>query len=173
MKRFERARDGTLTVRLAAEEVDLLRRLAGEMGELLANPDTGDAVLDRLFPRAYLDPTEEDAEAEWQRLVHPDLVAQRLAALEMLAGTLPETSGGDRTVEARLDAEQESAWLGVLNDARLALGTRLGVTDDDDLDEVSADDPNFVAWNVYGWLTALQGELVRVLLGGLPATPGE
>jgi hypothetical protein len=52
----------------------------------------------------------------------------------------------------------------VLNDARLALGTRLEVTEEHDIDNVPEDDPLFVAWNVYGWLTSLQGELVQVLL---------
>jgi hypothetical protein len=167
-RRFERAKDGTLVVRMQTEEVDVLRQLAGELTELFENPEAGDAARERLFPRAYLDPTEEDAEEEWQRLVQPDLVAQRLAALELLVATLPEERARGGRVEARLDAEQEAAWLGVLNDARLALGSRLGVTDDHDLDDISPDDPTFVAWNVYGWLTALQGELVRVLLGDLP-----
>jgi hypothetical protein len=162
-RRFERAKNGRLVARLLGEEVELLRGLAGELTTLLDDPDTDDAVTDRLFPHAYLDPTEEHAETEWQRLVHPDLVAQRLAALHLLVDTLPKGETGE-VVEATLDAEQEAAWLGVLNDARLAVGTRLGVTEEDDIDSVAPDDPNFVAWQVYGWLTALQGEMVRVLL---------
>jgi hypothetical protein len=166
-RRFERAKDGALVVRLQTEEVDVLRQLAGELTELFQNPEADDAARDRLFPRAYLDPTEEGAEEEWQRLVHPDLVAQRLAALQLLVDTLPEERTRGGKVEARLDGEQEAAWLGVLNDARLALGSRLGVTEEHDLDDISPDDPTFVAWNVYGWLTALQGELVQVLLGDM------
>jgi hypothetical protein len=165
-RRFARDRDGRVAVRLEAEEVELLRQLAGELTDLFENPEADDPARDRLFPHAYLDPTEEDAESEWQRLVHPDLVAQRLAALRLLVATLPAAEGGG-AVEANLDAEQEAAWLGVLNDARLALGTRLGVTEDHDLDDVAPSDPRFVAWNVYAWLTSLQGELVQVLLGGL------
>ena len=170
-RRFARDRDGRVAVRLEAEEVQLLRQLAGELTELFQNPEADDPARDRLFPHAYLDPTEEDAESEWQRLVHPDLVAQRLAALQLLVATLPAPEEGGGTVEAHLDNEQEAAWLGVLNDARLALGTRLGVTEDHDLDDVAPSDPLFVAWNVYAWLTSLQGELVQVLLGGLAPGP--
>ena len=166
--RFARGKDGALVVRLQTEEVDVLRQLAGELTELFENPEANDAARDRLFPRAYLDPTEEDSEEEWQRLVHPDLVSQRLAALQLLVTTLPEDRTRGGKVEARLDDEQEAAWLGVLNDARLALGSRLGVTEEHDLDDISPDDPTFVAWTVYGWLTSLQGELVQVLLGDLP-----
>jgi hypothetical protein len=172
MRRFERVEGGML-VRLHPEEVDVLRLLAGELGELLENPVEGDVAIDRLFPRAYLDPTEEDKEAEWQRLVHEDLVEQRLRALQLLVDTLPDSAGATGPVEARLDEEQEAAWLGVLNDTRLTLGSRLGVTDDYDLDDVGPGDPNFVMWNAYAWLTALQGDLVRVLLGGLPDTGDE
>jgi hypothetical protein len=167
-RRFDRAKDGRLVVRLQIEEADVLRQVAGELTELFENPEAGDPARERFFPHAYLDPTEEDAEAEWQRLVHSDLVAQRLGALHMLVDTLSAEPGRGGRVEASLDSEQEAAWLGVLNDARLALGTRLGVTEEHDLDDVSRDDTMFVAWNVYGWLTALQGELVQVLLGGLP-----
>jgi hypothetical protein len=171
MGRFERGTDGALLVRLHPDEVDVLRTLAGELGALLEHPVEGDAAIDRLFPRAYLDPTEEEAEGEWQRLVHTDLVEQRLRALSILVATLPDTpTGSDRLVEASLDEEQEAAWLGVLNDARLAMGTRLGVTDDYDVDDVPRDDPQFVVWSAYTWLTAIQSDLVRVLLGGLPET---
>jgi hypothetical protein len=70
--------------------------------------------------------------------------------------------------ELRLDAAAEAQWLSVLNDARLALGTRLGVTDDPDGRRVGSDDAEQYAFQVYDWLTHLQGELVEVLLAGLP-----
>jgi hypothetical protein len=166
---FERDRDGTLVVRLLPEEAALLRQLAGELTDVFEHGPDDEALRDRLFPRAYLDPTEEAAEEEWQRFVHPDLVASRLDALRLLVDTLPSEPSKRGRVEGRLDEEQEAAWLGVLNDARLTLGTRLGVTDDDDDPfDVAEDDPMYVAWNVYGWLTALQGDLVQVLLAGMP-----
>ena len=44
--------------------------------------------------------------------------------------------------ELTLDEEQALAWLSVVNDARLALGTRLDVTEDMDLSGLEADDPD-------------------------------
>lgn len=178
-RRFERAKDGQLVVRLHPEEVALLRRLADELQELLDKrgaadgPAEGDnegdeAVLSRLFPRAYLDPTEEQAEQEWQRFSSPDLVALRVAALRNLVDSLPATERRDGRVEGKLDEEHEAAWVGVLNDARLAIGTRLGVTEDDDYTARGPDDPSYLAWQVYAWLTDLQADLIDVLLGGLP-----
>jgi hypothetical protein len=172
--RFSRTRDGALVVHMATEEIEVLRQLATELGQLLNDPSIDDAVATRLFPRAYLDPTEEQTEEDWQRLVHPELVSSRLAALQLLVDTLPAVSGNDpEWIEARLDAEAEAAWLGVLNDARLALGTRLGVTEDDDFSALAPDEPDFYARQVYLWLSALQEELVQALLATLPDASDE
>ena len=89
---------------------------------LVRSPDRDTPRPDRLFPRAYLDPTEEDAEAEWQSLVHDDLVRAKLAALRRRRATLarrrpPGRRRHDRAIV--LDAEQEEQLLGALNDARL------------------------------------------------------
>ena len=54
------------------------------------------------------------------------------------------------------------AWLGVLNDTRLVLGTRLGVTEDER--ELNPADPQAGAYAMYQWLTWLQGDLVEALL---------
>ena len=56
----------------------------------------------------------------------------------------------------------------MLNDARLALGTTIGVTDDLDLSLLDPSDPESAAYAAYGWLTYLQGELVETLLGKMP-----
>jgi hypothetical protein len=165
-RRFRRNRQGRLVVRLTTEEVALLRRLPVDLKTLVAGGDPEDPVLQRLFPHAYLDPTEEDAETDWQRLVHDDLVAERLAALSLLETALARaTPGRGSWVEAELTAEEESAWLGVLNDARLALGTRLGVTEEMDLRHLDADDPEVAAFALYDWLTVLQGQLIEALTG--------
>jgi Domain of unknown function (DUF2017) len=54
--------------------------------------------------------------------------------------------------------------LGALNDARLALGTRLGVTEDPEYESIADSDPDAGAYAVYGWLTWVQDDLVQVLL---------
>ena len=164
MGRFART-DAGLRVRLAEGEVELLRRLCGELHTLYEAED--DPVRSRLFPRAYLDPTQEESEREWQSLVHPELLRERIAAIDALLASLT------RATERRTDAEivladgEPDAWLSVLNDARLALGTRLGVTEDTDLEthlSEASDDAEAAAYEVYAWLTWLEGDLVEALL---------
>ncbi len=67
--------------------------------------------------------------------------------------TLPANGG-----RVKLSREQAEAWLRSLNDVRLALGVRLGVTDDFDglSEDVEADDPRFAYVQVYQWLAFLQ-----------------
>ena len=57
--------------------------------------------------------------------------------------------------EVDLDADGAERWIRVLNDLRLALGTRLGITEDDD-DELDESDPQVAPRARYCWLTALQ-----------------
>ena len=161
--------DGGMRVTLSREERELLQSLPEQLRGLyeVGGADE-DPVSARLFPRAYLDPTAEDAEREWRELVHPELVRERLAALERVAGTLDGASTQGRQVTASLTPDDVQAWLGVLNDARLALGIRLGVTEHTDYEDVEPDDPLAPAYTAYGWLTYLQGELVEALLGEVP-----
>ena len=168
MRRFSRRRDGSLDVTLERAELELVRDLPDQLRALYEGSHD-DPARERLFPRAYLDPTEEQAEQEWQELVHPGLLAGRLEALARLTATLDgaEPTRRDRVV-VHLDPDDVPAWLAVLNDARLALGARLGVTDDVDLGEVNPDDPNAAVIAAYRWLTYLEGELVETLLGDLP-----
>lgn len=156
---FRRRRDGTVRVVLRPEEASLLGRLASELRELLETPDGDLPAVQRLFPRAYLDPTEEEAERTWAALAHPDLLRGRLDALDALVAECDPAG-----LRVDLDEEGQARWLGVLNDARLVLGSALGVTDD------GADPEPTDALAVYQWLTALQGELVEELLAGLPET---
>lgn len=166
---FDRTRDGAVRVTLSQPERDLLRSLPDELRTLYTVEAADDPVRSRLFPRAYLDPTAEDAEREWRELVQPQLVNERLAALDRLVASLEHADaprGG--TIVAVLDDDEAAAWLGVLNDARLALGTRLEVTEALDYEELDPRDPNAPAFAAYGWLTYLQGELVETLLAEMP-----
>jgi Domain of unknown function (DUF2017) len=163
--RFERRGDG-VAVSLDANELELLRAVPAELQAVLAAPsETDDPVYNRLFPAAYLDPTEESAEQEWQELVHPELLRDRLAALELVTATLDRAVTKRNRAEVALGPEEVDAWMSVLNDARLALGTRLGVTEDADAREVDPKSPDAGAHALYGWLTWLQNDLVEALLG--------
>ena len=68
----------------------------------------------------------------------------------------PQGDGGGRL---SIDDEATDRWLRVLNDLRLALGTRLQVTEDA---ELNAADP---AVNIYHWLSAVQDLLVEQVMG--------
>lgn len=140
----------------------MLHRLPDEL-QVTYDASEGE-VFERLFPRAYLDPTEEEAEREWQALVHPDLLAQRLANLDAVRATFERFEGSGELREATLVDEEPDAWLAMLNDARLALGTRLGVTEETDLETASPDHADAGSYAVYGWLTFIEGELVEALL---------
>jgi hypothetical protein len=147
---------------LAPEELDVLRGLPDELRAVFDAP-AEDAGANRLFPPAYLDPDEEEAEEMWEAMVHPDLLRQRLDALELVTGALARATPNKEWREVVLTPEEVQAWLGVLNDTRLVLGTRLGVTEDEA--GVDPTGPDAAAYNVYSWLTYLQGELVDALLG--------
>jgi hypothetical protein len=107
-----------------------------------------DASLRRLFPPAYADDPER--EAEYQGLMREDLLGRRHAAHEIMA----------RTIDADdLDGEELNAWLATLNDFRLVLGTKLDVREDDRGD----DTPEYA---LYRYLTYLEEVVVEALAGG-------
>jgi hypothetical protein len=152
-------------------ELELLHRwVPDQLRTVYESDDAGDAARSRLFPRAYLDPTEETAEQEWQALVYPDLLRDRLDALTRFIGVLDAPERGKRgTLVVELGPDDVSALLGVLNDTRLALGTVLDVTDDTELAaELDPDDPSTQVSMIYVWLTHIEGELVDTLLGEFP-----
>ena len=158
-----------LDVVLEPGEAAVLTRLCEELTTLLdadgaADREQADPVLERLFPRAYLDPTEEEAESEWQRFVHDDLVVGRRQAVQTVEDSLAGALVRKGRFELSLNDEQAQAWLAVINDARLALGTRLEVTEDMDLSRLDPDDPDNAPYAVYWWLGVLEERLIDVLL---------
>ncbi len=166
--RFTRRRDGRIDLTLERAEADLIQGLPEQLLALYEGERT-DPARERLFPRAYLDPTEEEAEIQWEALVHPDLLAGRLAALQQLRASLEDAEPARRDrVVVHIAPDDVNAWLSVLNDARLALGSRLGVTEDTDLAQLDPSDPESAGKAAYAWLTYLQGELIETLLGDLP-----
>lgn len=117
-----------------------------------------DPALARLLPDAY-DDDDPAASAEFRRYTESDLRAGKRAHCTAVLATLPHGGG-----TVRLDREGAQAWLGCLNDLRLVLGTRLEITEDDELDDVPEDDPRAQAYAVYGWLGWLQETLVLCLM---------
>jgi hypothetical protein len=160
---FKRARKGGLVVTLYTQEVELLAMTARDMMSIVEEPPAGE-VRDRLYPRAYLDPTEEKAQEDYDALVHGDLVAARRAAFGVIVAGLDGASPNNRgLVEITLAPAEETQWLTAVNDARLVIGTAVGVTEEGDTD-FEPDDPRFEYGVLYGWLTQLHFELVSLLL---------
>jgi Domain of unknown function (DUF2017) len=151
-RRFVRTRDGAYRVHLPGNERELLRVVAGELRFMLAEHQ-GDPSLRRLFPPAHEDAEREE---EYRGLVRDQLLTGRQRALATL----------DETVEREtLTPDEAEAWLTVLNDARLMLGTRLDVSEETDFGAVDPEDPDAQELAVYAFLTFLQGELVEAVAG--------
>jgi hypothetical protein len=162
-------RDGLVTVTLAASEATITEVVLREIERAMASDELDGDTRARLYPRAYLDPTEEEAEQEWQGLVHDDLARARAEAFRAVLADLT-TDAEDDAVVIKLDDERQTQWVSVLNDARLVIGTAIDVTEDDEID-YAPDDPRYAWGELYHWITYLQGELVDVLLDALPDLP--
>lgn len=163
---FGRARGGALVVTLYEQEAELLKMTVHDMTGIVEAPPDGE-VRDRLYPRAYLDPTEETAQGEYDALVHDELVRSRREAFALIEAGLESAKPNRRgVIEITLGPDQEMQWLTALNDARLVIGTALGVTEETDTD-YPRDDPRFEYGVLYAWLTQMHFELVTVMLDEL------
>ncbi len=182
---FRRRRDGTLTATLHPGEIDLLASLVGQLLELLADgepqatgptdplervldlasPDPpSDPVLRRLFPDAY---AEESSAADFRRYTERGLrdVKRRnaLVVLGALERAEPARRESDERRTVRVDHADAEAWMRSLTDLRLALGTRLGLEQDDD-PQWDEGDPRRYVLSVYEWLGWLQDTLVHAVM---------
>ena len=152
---IERTRKGDFRLRLSDAERELLQALPNELLGLLA-ADPEDPSLRRLRPAAYED--DPEAEDEYRRLMAGELQAGRRDALRLLA----ETAARDR-----LTAEELDAWLRALTDLRLALGTRLRVTEETYERELDPHDPSTYELSVFAYLSWLQEQAVEAATGSL------
>jgi hypothetical protein len=148
---FERA-EGELLVQLLADTADAMQPggLAGD-----------DPVHQRLFPAAYRD--DADAEQAFRELTESSLRDERIERAERCTAEVAAARARRRGLEVVLDDEGAERWMRALNDVRLALGTRLEITEDDD-QEIDPGDPAAGARLAYGWLTMVQDGLVRALM---------
>jgi hypothetical protein len=160
MKPFRRKGEGVVA-RFDLAEAGIIGLLLDQLELLLeaAEDDVaGDPVLARLLPDGHRgDPA---LAADYRELTESALRSGKADDLATVRATLPPDGG-----EVRLDPEQAGAWLRCTNDLRLALGTRLDITEDTEPpDDVTDEDGQQLA--VYYWLTALQGSLVDALVAG-------
>jgi hypothetical protein len=149
----------------AIDEVRVLRKVAAEVVALLTDGfDHGDPVVGRLFPDIYPDLPEDSA--EFRQYTEGDLKTGKIDQAGAILAALPDDGPG----EVRLDAETAEAWLRAINDARLAMGTRLDIRPDTDLgeelDDAAVHDPassRVFQLSVYAYLGYLQESLLNAL----------
>jgi len=137
-------------------ELSALTGLDAGLGHDALTPPS-DPALARLLPDAYRD--DDQAAGEFRRLTESSLRRDKVSAADRLLSSLPADGAG----EVRLDPESTESWLSTINDVRLALGTRLEVTEE--MAEPDPEDPDAPAYVVYLWLTELQGVLIEVADG--------
>ena len=189
---FRSTRDGGVTVTLSGAEATLLRTLVVPVMELLNDPSrpsaqkeaaadeqadifadlerqfssadepapelSADPVIARLLPDAYQDDPEKAG--EFRKYTESSLREAKKYFAQTLLETLPPAGG-----KIRLTGDQARDWLRALNDIRLMFGVRLEVTEDfeDQLAALDPQDPRLAAFEVYGWLGAVQESLVHAL----------
>jgi hypothetical protein len=149
---------GKYVLHLGKDERALLGRLLGELRELVTDP-VESSVARRLFPAVY--PDDAEREAEYQRLMRDELVASRLAAVDVVESVL---GGSGRKVT--LDDAQMQAFVQSVNAVRLVLGTLLDVSEDDD-EEARPELVSSPEYHLYAYLSWLLDSAIRVMSGDL------
>ena len=180
-----RARRGVVSATFVPEEAHILRGLVGELVELIRDeapvpspppedtlaalvghlgstepPD--DEVLARLFPNAYQD--DDEAAGEFRRFTEHGLRDGKVKNAETVLESLGDPAYADQ-VTVSVNPDEAQAWLRTLTDLRLALGTRLGVEQDDEetWESLPEEDRRRQVYGVYIWLGWLQESLVSAL----------
>ena len=165
MTDVRRTRHG-VRVRLAADEAALLRALMEQLLALIGGAPGGDDELAALGIAENAEKPDDPVLAELlRRYTEMGLRDGKREAAGLVLGAL--TGDGADVV---LDEEQAQGWLRALNDVRLALGTRLDVTEEwyEEASAMDPRDPRASLFAVYDWLTMLQESLVQVLWEPLP-----
>ena len=191
MRKFARKR-GMITTSLSAYEVELLTSLVKQLVELVsdgepagfatraeptdafealvadlqADPDepqmSEDPVLKRLFPSAY--PEDTAAASDFRRFTERDLRAQKVAEAQVVLDRLEATALGAH--DLKIPRDEVEAWLRTLTSVRLAVATRLGITDAETaerLADLPEEDPRSFLVSVYDWLGFAQETMVNAL----------
>jgi hypothetical protein len=142
----------------AKDQNDDLAAFEAQMHEPGADKIPEDPVLARLLPDGYRD--DPEAAGEFRKYTEPALRSAKHQALQEMLDTLPDEGG-----RIQLTQDEALSWLKALNDVRLALGVRLGVTEEfeEQWARLKPDDPQWTAFEVYAWLGAVQESLVQAL----------
>jgi hypothetical protein len=157
--RVRRTPHAHFSLDLSPAERSVLHSLTDELIVLLQNRSVGstglprDPALERLLPSAYRD--DDAASAEFRRFTEDELVTAKVADASAVQAA---AAGAD---EIMLDSSSAKPWLRSITDLRLALAVRLGVREDGDEGDGSAEaEP---ARQMYSWLGYLQELILEAL----------
>ena len=147
--------DGVFRINLTEDERATLLGFVDQLEEVLS-AEHSDPRLRRLFPTAYHE--NPDLDEEYQGYMRDELSQSRAASIASVREVLqsPET----------LTEAQLYAFMMVLNSLRLVLGTLLGVSEDEDTDDIDDDDPTVGQAQLYGYLGWLLEWTVDTLSNG-------
>ena len=173
---FQRTATGRVVLRVDDVERGLLMSVARQVMDLVqpaeASPDqdplaaqlgwvdgdvgiSDDPAVARLLPDAYDDP---DDARDFRRFTENDLRQSKMQHAMTVVEEIERS--GEKVAVTSTDS-----WLGLLNDARIAIGTRIQISEDNhkELAGLPDDDPRSGLFHVYDWLTFLQESLVRCM----------
>ena len=177
---FQRTATGRVVLRVDDVERGLLMSVARQVMDLVqpaeASPDqdplaaqlgwvdgdvgiSDDPAVARLLPDAYDDP---DDARDFRRFTENDLRQSKMQHAMTVVEEIERS--GEKVAVTSTDS-----WLGLLNDARIAIGTRIQISEDnhEELAGLPDDDPRSGLFHVYDWLTFLQESLVRCMAPAL------
>lgn len=146
--------DGTFAINLPDQDRQTLIGFVDQLEQLL-HLDTSDPRLRRLFPVAYHD--DPDRDAEYQGYMHEELQQSRLNSIEMVREVLGQ--------DVPLTEAQLHGFMLILNNLRLVLGTLLDVDESTDTDDLDESDPLFGQAQLYGYLGWLLEWTVSAMSG--------
>jgi hypothetical protein len=191
VKRFKR-RGAVISTHFSSYEVELLSSLVTQLVEMVSDgqpqefrhdeepedpfaawaqdlaPDpsepevSDDPVLQRLFPNPY--PHDAEAASDFRRFTERDLKTKKITEAQVVLQRLDETGQGARDV--RIPADEVDQWLRTLTSVRLAVATRLGITDSESAElmaELPESDPRTFMISVYDWLGFAEETLISAL----------
>ena len=144
---------GGYAVDLSTGVRGLLVELCRQSRALLEAEDpSSDPAVARLFPPAYEDDPLRNLEFETNLRGAPR------------TGKLEAIDTVERTANASTLTEDELlAWVGVVNDLRLVLGTRIEIAEEASEEDFPPEDPRHEAYRVYQFLGYLLQEMLEAM----------
>ena len=143
IRRLVRRQGDSFRLKLTRAEQQYLASMIEDLRDLLvAESPASDASVARLFPPAYPDDLLQNL--DFERTAGSGLLGSRLESLDKAAVSIDAP---------RLNEEDLLTLMRVVNDLRLVLGTRLGVTEESEASSFQdeGDRSQFALYQFLGW----------------------